>query len=361
MIHFKNNSCGFLVLCLFSVIGVALIGYDSPGETVVYENKILPGEYESQSLSTENLVVVTLDGLRWQEVFKGADQMLINNEELVTGNLKQLQQKYWTEDREQRRKKLMPFFWTELVEAGKLYGNRLLGSYVDVTNPYWFSYPGYNELWTGYPDTAVNSNDYPANPNPNVLEFINRQPGFKGEVVAFTSHKFFDRILNIERSNLKLNAGHEDTETYNLARSYMEEEHPRVMYIAFSGTDHHAHQKHYDLYLDAAHQADSLISNLWTYIQRDEFYKDKTTLFITTDHGRGLGINWFTHGSHHGLAHADEIWFAVAGPDTQSTGEQNGTKQFYQNQFAKTMAALLGLNFDTGNAMGEPIKSVMAR
>jgi len=30
---------------------------------------------------TENLVIVTLDGMRWQEVFKGADTALINNKQ----------------------------------------------------------------------------------------------------------------------------------------------------------------------------------------------------------------------------------------------------------------------------------------
>jgi hypothetical protein len=42
---------------------------------------------------------------------------------------------------------------------GQLHGNRTKGSEVNNANPYWFSYPGYNEIFTGYPDTAVNSND----------------------------------------------------------------------------------------------------------------------------------------------------------------------------------------------------------
>ena len=75
---------------------------------------------------------------------------------------------------QERRQKLMPFFWNTIATKGMLFGNRTIGNKVDVANPHWFSYPGYNEILTGYPDTAINSNEYPPNPHTNVFAFLNQ-------------------------------------------------------------------------------------------------------------------------------------------------------------------------------------------
>ena len=74
----------------------------------------------------------------------------------------------------------MPFMCSVVAKKGQLYGNRTLGNKVNNANPYWFSYPGYNEIMTGYADTLINSNKYPANPNVTVLEYLNKQPKIKG-------------------------------------------------------------------------------------------------------------------------------------------------------------------------------------
>lgn len=312
--------------------------------------------------STEKLVVVTLDGLRWQEVFQGADPGLINNPSYYSenNNPNKLKEEFWADTEAVRREKLMPFFWNELVGVGQLYGNREFENFVNVSNPYWFSYPGYNEIWTGYPDTLVDSNKHGYNSNVNVLEFINQQEGFHNNITAFTSSKFFEKIFNIKRNNLIVEAGFKnDSITYNKAKDYLKEYHPRVTYIAFGGTDHHAHQKEYDQYLHYANLADALIGDLWRYLQQDDFYKDKTTLLVTVDHGRGIGKDWHTHGAHNNIEHGDEIWFAVAGPDINPTGEQKEPVQIYQEQFAKTMAAILGLNFNPDHPVGDVIQPVL--
>src|SRR6185295_20101377 len=94
---------------------------------------------------TENVILITLDGMRWQEVFGGAESRLISNKKFVsdTTALKKL---YWAETPGERREKLMPFFWHVMATKGQLYGNRNLGNKVNTTNKMWFSYPGYNEI-----------------------------------------------------------------------------------------------------------------------------------------------------------------------------------------------------------------------
>jgi len=136
----------------------------------------LSGAAQAVTHHTENLVIFTLDGMRWQEVFGGIDSALMNNKQ-YTRDRAGLDKKFYSPDIRERRKKLFPFLWSTVEAKGQLYGNRDLGNLVNVANPYQFSYPGYNEIFTGYPDTAVNSNDKVLNKNTNVLEFITGRKG----------------------------------------------------------------------------------------------------------------------------------------------------------------------------------------
>ena len=78
------------------------------------------------------------------------------------------------------------------------------------------------------------------------------------------------------------------------------------------------------------------------------------------DHGRGTGNEWTDHGS--GTPHSNETWLMVVGPDTKSSGEMKTKEQIYQTQFAKTIAALLGFNYDVpGNKTGPIIESVIEK
>ena len=54
------------------------------------------------------VVLVTVDGYRWQELFGGADSVLINEKKF--GNVKMMNDSYWKgATSEQRRQELMPF------------------------------------------------------------------------------------------------------------------------------------------------------------------------------------------------------------------------------------------------------------
>ncbi|MEX6690631.1 alkaline phosphatase family protein [Danxiaibacter flavus] len=339
----------------------------------------------AQKHKTENVVIVTLDGMRWQEIFNGADSALIASKEF-THDYSGIVKKYWNNNTEERRKLLFPFLWSTVVSKGQLYGNRAYGNYVNVTNPYWFSYPGYNEIFTGYPDTAVNSNDKILNKNENVLEFINKQPGFKNKVAAFSTWDCFPYILNEQRSgvyvnsdlstlkfdnsNLKLindiqfltpmpSGARPDILTYAAGREYLKNFNPRVLYIAFDETDHFAHEGSYDLYLGAAHAEDGMLADLWNTLQSNPQYKDKTTLIVTCDHGRGdvVKSQWRSHGSD--IKGADQIWLAVIGPDTKPLGEVRTSGQLYQRQWATTIASLLGLQFKPSHPVMEPVQAVL--
>lgn len=137
------------------------------------------------------MVLITLDGFRWQELFTGADPKLIANKNYV-GDTTELKNSFWKESAEKRRETLLPFIWTEVTKLGEIHGNREAGSKVNLTNKMWFSYPGYNEILTGKADDEhITSNDKIYNQNITILEEFNATPKYKGKVAAFTSWDVF--------------------------------------------------------------------------------------------------------------------------------------------------------------------------
>jgi hypothetical protein len=71
----------------------------------VHENPIQQTHTSPGHLSpVKNLFIITIDGFRWQEIFTGADSMLINNEEF-TPDAATIKMLYWCFDVEERRKK----------------------------------------------------------------------------------------------------------------------------------------------------------------------------------------------------------------------------------------------------------------
>ncbi|MEO6682605.1 MAG: alkaline phosphatase family protein [Ginsengibacter sp.] len=334
----------------------------------------------------ENIIVITTDGFRWQELFGGVDTALANHHAFNEGAQEYIHDKFGDTNPLESRKKLLPFIWSNFAEKGQIFGNRHFENKVNVSNPYFFSYPGYSEIFCGFADTLINSNGYKPNPNPNVLEFMNRQPGYKNKVAAFSAWEAMGRILNKERSGMTVISAFENTgggnptdiekqinsmrnhsfkpwgmaECLDVFTHYAAVEHfkvrkPKVMYIAYGETDEWAHAGMYKSYLDAAHQFDEWVSDLWTLVQSTKGYQDNTVFFITTDHGRGdlVKHQWKDHGSS--IIGADEIWFLAMGPGVSPKGEIKQPMQLYQKQFAQTIAAFIGLNF-----LGENVSEKVA-
>ncbi len=345
------------------------------------------GEQIQAQNKTENIVLVTLDGLRWQELFGGADSALLHNKK-YTRDFDGTSGKFWDNNLDARRKKLFPFMWNIISQQGQLHGNRLEGSRVNVANPYQFSYPGYNEILTGFADSSVNSNDKVRNKNSNVLEFINQQKSYQNKVAVFSSWDVFPYIINTWRNHIYVNSDVDslhfgnsnlqlindlqfltprpvdvrpDVITYLAAREYFKAFTPKVLYIAFDETDDLAHAGEYDQYLKSAHAEDGMLADIWNIIQSNPFYKNKTTLIVSCDHGRGDVIkdNWRDHGQN--IKESGETWFAVIGPDTKPTGESKKAEQFYQKQYAATIAGLLGMKFTADHPVALPLTELYSK
>ncbi len=340
---------------------------------------------EEPASKTRNLVLITTDGLRPEEVFQGAEEALLSKKPGGAAHPEALRATYWRDTPEARREVLMPFLWRVVARQGQIFGNVDKGSPAKVTNGRNFSYPGYNELLTGAADDRIDSNDKKPNPNVNVLEWLNGKPAFQGRVAAFTSWDVFPFILNRERGGLFVNAAWEplpsgpdglwptqellnrlmaetprmwdgvryDSLTFAAMLEHLKREKPRVLYVSLGETDEFAHEGRYDLYLEAAHRVDAFLERLWTTLQDMPEYRGSTSLVVSTDHGRGgLPDGWRSHGAK--VPGAEKIWIAVIGPDTPALGERSEVEAVTQSQIAATVAALLGEDYVADNPKAAP-------
>jgi len=343
-------------------------------------------------LRTRNVVLIVSDGLRWQEIFTGADPTLLNE---ANGGIwdkeEDLRREFWRDDPVERRRVLFPFLWNTVAVHGQIFGNQALGSVARVTNGLAFSYPGYNEMLTGHPDARIDSNEFGPNPNVSVLEWLNALPDLHGKVSVFATWEIFRNILNVSRSHLPLQVGWDlpyhgelserqallnrlyqtttrldDEDVYDallqvpLIDSFAQHQ-PRVLFVGYGETDNWAHAGRYDLVLHSAHLFDRFVAELWERLQALPAYRDRTTFIITTDHGRGSGpVDWKEHGIEQ--KGSENIWIAVRGPDTPPLGERSHTAEVHQAQIAATVAALLGKDFRQGvPAAAPPLSEILGR
>jgi hypothetical protein len=252
-----------------------------------------------------------------------------------------------------------------------------------------FSYPGYNEMLTGRPDPRIDSNEFGLNPNTTVFEWMNHFPEFKGKVAVYATWDVFKNIFNEPRSQLVMQAGWDLPEKGKLTGvqellnelyrtttrlddddvwdsflqapllEYVKSARPRLLFVGYGETDNWAHSGRYDLVLESAHQFDDFVRQLWETMQAMPEYRDQTTFIITTDHGRGSGLEeWKEHGVDE--KGSENIWIAIMGPDTGALGERSNTPAVTQSEIAATVAAFLGKDFRQSAPAAPPLPDIIS-
>ncbi|HEX5218091.1 MAG TPA: AP protein [Verrucomicrobiae bacterium] len=341
----------------------------------------------AQAHKTENVFLITVDGLRWQEVFTGMEAQLATRDYKVW-DTNRLRAQFWRETPEERRQALMPFFWDTIARQGQLYGNANKGSLAVLNNKKNFTYPGFNEIFTGSPDDRIDKNEKRYNPNVSVFEWLHRKPAFAGRAAGFANWDVHPYILNTERSGIPVWSGYDtnlpgasgsrlelvqqlqrdtmqiwdgmtfDSFYFHAANEYIKEKQPRLVWLALSETDEWAHEGDYAHYLHAAYNTDKYIQKLWNTVQSLPAYKDKTAFIIVCDHGRGDGPGWRNHGAD--VVGAEKVWQAYLGPDIRPLGERTNIPQITHSQIAATLAALLGEDYHAAvPKSGPPIQDVL--
>ncbi len=341
--------------------------------------------HAQQPAPAHNVLIVMTDGMRWQEVFRGAEGALLTPKTYWDDrNPDPLRRQFLAATPEDRRARLLPFFWGTLIPQGQIYGDRDAGSEAHVTNGFNFSYPGYSETLTGHGDPRINSNDNKPNPNTTVLEFLNRQPGLQGQVAAFGAWEVIASVLDAQRCGFAVNVAYDplrltpstpsldllnalksespkvwedesfDAPTFHTALEYLLLRKPRVLFLSLGETDDWAHAGNYGEYLLSAQRFDADLAQLWNTVQSMPEYRGNTTLIVLTDHGRGSGSeDWKSHGQK--IPDSQNIWIAMMGPGIPAHGIEHNTTPVTQSQVAATVARLLGQNWNAAEPKaGQP-------
>jgi membrane-anchored protein YejM (alkaline phosphatase superfamily) len=267
--------------------------------------------FTSPSLAEPNVILITLDGIRWQEVFQDS---------------------------------AMPHLSGDLAREGVLLGDELNSS-VRVSNPVNMSLPGYQSIFLGTNHfcfsnfcKSVRKETFPETLQ-NALEFS------KNEMAAFASWEQIKRAYQREDSQLFLNAGldptglqdpvHEaldqeqkevipkwnrpgiwsarfDRFTYAHALHFLKTKKPRFLYMGLLDADEWGHAGNYPEYLKTLQTYDGWIREIADFLDQSGDYGKNTLLIVTTDHGRGVGGDkWREHGIKH--PESAKIWLYLRG------------------------------------------------
>ena len=328
------------------------------------------------------VIFLTVDGLRAKEVFSGVDPMLLTDDRKASGigseeSLAAIRSKFWSESGEERREKLLPYFWGEWIQQGAALGDLdETDGAVQYRNPQRVSYPGYSELVTGRVVPRIIGNRKMQNPEQTILEYVLAEKGWTSRQVAvFASWDVFPWITMSEPGAIFCNAGYQtleldwvsefpgldllnraqhqlrtpwdsvrhDVVTTEMALAYLEKERPRFLYLSLGETDDWAHERRYDRVLEMAVYFDETLKRLWDWTQSQDCYRDRTLFVVTSDHGRGKDEEtWISHGRP--LPEAANTWVALRGPGIPAVSSYSLDQTLYQTAIAPTIAWGFGLD-----------------
>lgn len=320
-------------------------------------------------------MLVVLDGVRWQEVFDGADAVLAS----AAG----------TEALDAAA--LMPHLHEVIAARGAALGAPGRGAAISASGPNFVSLPGYSEIFTGRRDHACDDNDCPPTASPTLFDEARAAATSPGDVAVFASWERIARaaarvpgdiVVSTGRSRVYGDAllrgdavasawlaagasadpfpGHGDFRpdrfTAGLALRYLETRRPRLAFIGLGEPDEYAHRGDYAGYLRSLSSADAAIGQLFATLDRMGARGAHTTVFITSDHGRAHDYRF--HGRE--FPESARVWLVAAGPDVHARGFVRAEAPHRLADIAPTLRRLLHLTADTAASAGSPLEELFA-
>jgi hypothetical protein len=305
-----------------------------------------------------NVIFVTIDGVRYQEFFGGVQKP--GRAKLPRGT------------------DLMPLLH-DSAKRGEawIYGDGITSGTFRVGNRVAMSLPGYRGILSGEFESTCRSNQCPNIDHDTVFDgLIDR--GFRSEdLAAFTSweglgfalenhpgriardvdHDAYPKanvspeeaalaraIERLERDDKPIWGSRRDRYTYALGRTYLGFHRPRFLYLSFVDSDEYGHLDEYRNYTRSLLSYDVWIADLRRELRKMGDYGDDTTIVLTTDHGRGKGFLWHSHGKW--SPSSFRTW-AVVFPSPKILREKSisprKSANYSQLDFRPTFESLLGV------------------
>jgi len=279
----------------------------------------------SQTLQTEYIIILNIDGLRNNEGFEALNTYI-------------------------------PYIWDSLRPLGSIYTN-FMNTDITITNA------AHSTIVTGARQLILNNDEIPVllrPKEPTLGEYIRKYKGIEKNKVHFVSGKntiwkypvsLYPGFGQEYEPTITLTSKF-DTNTFNTSLEILRNYHPVLTYIVFAEVDEAGHSADSNYYFRSIKQVDSLVYKLWKFIQNDSIYKNKTTLIVTSDHGRH-SYAWQQHGDYcHGCRH---IMFLAIGPDIKSNTVISNLR--IQEDIAPTVGYLL--QFPTPFAEGTILNEML--
>lgn len=319
------------------------------------------------------VVILTIDGVRWQEVFSGVDARLART-----------QQTSFTGGRS--ASELMPNLHRLSEHRGALMGSDSAELYASSANT--LSLPGYLEIFSGRA-AACASNDCAATSSSTLLDdWLGRDPSSTvavlsswptvaraaardlsritlsaGRTVRSLTERLCDapRLCEIFRSGLELQAwpglgGYRpDHATAALALEYLRVKQPQFVFIGLGDTDEQAHRGNYWAYLQALHDADRTLGEVNHWLEDKQSQGYRTLLICTSDHGRARG---FRH--HGGAPEAARVWALFTGSVVKARGHMVAAPSRLAD-IAPTVREFVGLPKQSGPDAGRSLLPLLAQ
>jgi Metalloenzyme superfamily len=229
-----------------------------------------------------DVILVTIDGTRWQEVFNGTDHWRDHGHHLTS-------------------RQLLPNLYNYFVDDGIAVGKL---TPIIASGPNHISLPGYLEITRGHSSTDCQSNYCQPVIDQSVFWFFQSPAVFSswitiGRTVPAVSNTYRDNGTDWYRL---------DNETELATITYLQDHTPDFLWVALGDTDEFAHQNDYNRYLDSLKTADSFIGYL---VHR----YPNSTIIVTADHGRNADFK------DHGTAKESErVWLMMRGQTVPHDG-----------------------------------------
>jgi hypothetical protein len=277
---------------------------------------------------TQNVFILVVDGARYSETFGDPDHQYIPN------------------------------IWNHLKPLGTIYTS-FYNQGVTLTSS------GHSSILTGTWQSIANDGSESPH-NPTLFEYFRKEKGAaqsenyvilgkdKLDILAYSDYPEYGNAFGalIQPSSSQ----YDDIIAFNNVKTVLSADHPRLAIVNFPGTDRAGHDGPWTNYISKLQIADSLVNEFWNYIQADPFYENKTTVFITNDHGRHLdGIADGFHGHGDGCDGCRHIALLVLGPDTPQGIIDSSQRT--QIDIAPTAALLLKFHpvYSVGSILGTAI------
>ncbi len=267
------------VACLFALVAPAMAATVKPGQ------------------GSGNVILLMLDGVRWQEVFRTDKTGL-----------------------------LFKHLFQEHLAEGQIFGNVDKDAAMTVSNSALLSLPAYQSIMSGETQPCSGNGCGRLGVETFQERAVSELKLNRLKVATIASwDKIPDAVEHVEGATFvnaaydKLNDGTYDPEfeaineaqvkdpapwdgarfdRYTWAHSmhYLKKHHPRFLFISLDDSDEWGHKNEWDNYLASLRQYDNWIHELIQTLQGMGEYGANTTLLVTTDHGRGDGEMWGQHG-----------------------------------------------------------------